>query len=154
MAQTSVHTRPIRERLLQTVSDRWRIEGFVSRLGAFLDLEPAQVRSLLRSIEAAAEHSWGPLGNTVRELHFDAGERRSPARCSVVYVRARARFATPWSSEDNWVFVLRGVGVEGGGRPWLPGDLLRVPVGDVDIAASGPDALVFVRVAFARSAGT
>ncbi len=140
---------PLRRRLLASVSDEKHFEGHLKRLSAFLDLDPASVRRLLRRLDE--RDGWLDLAPRVREIRFQPGPRRSTARCSLVRLDANARFTTSPDEDECWVFVLDGMGIDRGRAAWLPGDLLHLPMRHHDLRASGEAGLSFVRMSFERS---
>ena len=81
----------------------------------------------------------------MRLLHFEGGARHAGADCGLVHIEPGTRFPLHRHVDDEWNFILQGMGEEEDtGRRWGPGDLFCNPAGTQHaFRAIGDEPLVF-----------
>jgi quercetin dioxygenase-like cupin family protein len=140
----------LRERVLRSADPRTRFEGFVERLGAFLDLGASRARELLTQIPEPSGRAWvDDRVAGVRLLHFAGGPRVAGADCGLVHVPPGVTYPDHRHGGDEWSFVIQGLGEEDTGRLWRPGDLVQSSAGSSHAYRSiGDEPFVFAVVLY------
>lgn len=125
-----------------------RLDGFVRRLAAFLDLGAERARELVGQVPRVSLAPWvDDRVSGVRLLHFDGGPRRAGADCGLVHVAPGVVYPRHRHRGEEWSFVLHGSALEDSGRVLAPGDLVHHPAGSRhSFQALGREPFVFAVV--------
>ena len=115
----------LRRRVLASVAETTRFDGFAERLARLFDLSDARLRPVLDAARAVEGDLWvdAPIPG-VRLHHFRGGERVASADCGLVHLAPATQFPVHRHRGVEWTFVLAGSAREDGGEIWLPGDVV------------------------------
>jgi anti-sigma factor ChrR (cupin superfamily) len=115
----------LRRRVLASVVETSRFEGFVERFARLFDLPEARAREVLGAARAVEGEAWveAPIPG-VRLCHFQGGRRVESADCGLVHLAPGTSFPSHRHRGAEWTLVLAGSAREDGGEVWRPGDLV------------------------------
>jgi quercetin dioxygenase-like cupin family protein len=135
------------ERIQRSTSDPGQFEGFIDRLGVFLDLPEQDVRDILDGV-LDSDESWRPNGLPGIFLKpITAGTRHSASDCALVHMEPGTVFPRHGHRGDEWGFVLQGEALEDNGRKAKPGDIVfQTRAGTHSFAATGEQVFMFFSI--------
>ena len=147
-AEPPMYPRPeLRDRLLRTLDNSTRFEGFVDRLAKFFDLAAPAIRGLLDTTDRAPGRPWAPSGLPgIHLLHFDGGARLADADCGLVYMQSGSFFPEHRHDDTELALVIEGEILEDGGLVYLPGDVSYKPKGSTHSFRAGEKGAAVVAV--------
>jgi anti-sigma factor RsiW len=124
-----------------------RFERFVPRMATLFDIDAAQARQLLASIDQLRSWVPGPVPD-VDFYHFDGGPACAGADCGFVRVAAGARFPWHLHEGEEVSLVLEGSSLDHSGAVLQAGDELLLQGGSAHDfeAIAGENYLYAVRV--------
>ena len=139
-----------RARLLRSVEDGGRYEGFVERCARLLDFGDPEARELLARIgDPEADGSDWVAGRVEGShyFHFPGGPRIASASCGLVSIEPGVVFPAHRHAGLEVSIILAGRGIEDSGVEFVPGDtVVREPGSRHEFRAVGDEPLVFVVV--------
>ena len=140
----------LRDRILNTIRNETRYDGFVDRLCEMYQLGVEQINDILSKINDIGGESWEKMPFAgVQLLHFEGGPRVANADCGLVYLAPGTTFPTHRHGGDEWSLVLQGEVEDNGEKIYYPGDLVHLAAGSAHhFRALGDKPLILAVVLF------
>ncbi len=148
------HTEPVpirpdvRERLLKSVSEKSRFEGFLLRLSELFDLSVEKVRAILKATHEEKRVLWEQTRSPgVDLLHFAGGPSVAAADCGLVRIAPGTQFPYHTHDGDETALVLAGCLKDSQGQVLHAGDVSFMQAGSGhSFIAAGSEELVLAVV--------
>ena len=120
----------LRSRLLASLDDESRFDGFVARLQTFLDFSTQQVHALLEVVKTAPGSPWRESGMPGIWLYpFQGGENITDTAGQLLYMAPGSIFPPHRHRGSEWGFVLQGHIIEDSGHHYGAGDIVHKATG-------------------------
>ena len=116
------------DRLMESLDDTTRFDGFISRLTTFLDLPATRVRELLATARRAAPNTPGWQTSGLKGLlayPFRGGANIAAANTQMLHMAAGFVFPNHRHIGSEWGFVAQGTLIEHDGRCVCAGDIVH-----------------------------